>query len=354
MLYSLMKSLLFKLPPERAHELTLEFAHLAPALGSVLGINDNSRLHVQIGQTLWRFPLGLAAGLDKNAEALDFFANQGFGALECGTITLMPQEGNPRPRIFRYPAERSLRNAMGFPNRGLNQIIPALKPYSHPTPLGANIGKNKNTTAEGSLAEIKTLFEGLASYVDYFVVNVSSPNTPGLRALQERGYLTELFQELNRLRQASPKDLYLKIAPDLEEKKIFEISELAQTMNLTGLIATNTTIMPEKGIGGISGELLKETSRKVRHLILAQKPEFEVIGVGGFSGIDDLFDFWEDGGKVAQVYTSYIYQGPKLLRDVSSGVLRFLNFSGINSLHDFFLLKLSERKTLLRNYRERN
>lgn len=333
--------------PETAHNFTLHVAKLSPVLGKLSGTPHDPALSIKVGSVNWTFPIGLAAGLDKNAEALAFFDGQGFGAIECGTVTLMPQAGNPRPRMFRYPDEQSLRNAMGFPNHGLIEIMSRLKSYEGQTPLGVNIGKNKETSPEESINELSLLFEALHDNAEYFVINVSSPNTPGLRALQERSYLTELFTELNRVR--GNKDLYLKIAPDLEKDKIIELTKLAHDFKLTGLIATNTTIMPERGIGGISGVLLKEKSRLVRNIILNEQTNLELISVGGITTPNDLFDLWRDGGKAAQVYTSYVYQGPELLKTFNKSLKAFTCSQKL-SLNDFFNLPLEERRYRLKNY----
>ena len=347
MLYQWLKPLLFSLDPEVAHNLVIDVAKLAPTLGHLSGINTDPALTIKVGKTQWTFPIGLAAGLDKNAEALSFFSAQGFGAIECGTITLRPQEGNPRPRMFRYPTEESLRNAMGFPNQGLAAILPRLRSYDGPTPIGANIGKNKETTPEDSIEELALLFESLIHDADYFVINVSSPNTPGLRALQEKSYLTELFSELNKKKQ--DKDLYLKIAPDLENDKIIELAHLASDLGLTGVIATNTTIMPERGLGGISGVLLSEKSRAVRELILREKLNTELISVGGITKPLDLFHLWSQGGKAAQVYTAYVYQGPELLKVFQKELKRFIGLQKL-SLNEFFALSLDERKYRLKDF----
>jgi dihydroorotate dehydrogenase len=347
MLYSLVKPLLFAVDAEAAHNFSLDVARLCPVLGKISGIDLDSKLSIKVGNGHWTFPVGLAAGLDKNAEALNFFSHQGFGAIECGTITLQPQSGNPRPRMFRYPEEKSLRNAMGFPNQGLLQIMPRLKCYEGKTPLGINLGKNKDSTATESIEELSLMLETLQEYASYFAINVSSPNTPGLRALQEKSYLTELFSELNRVR--NNKDLYLKIAPDLSQEKIIELTHLASDFKLAGIIATNTTIMPERGIGGISGKLLSEKSRSVRKVILNEHSNLELIAVGGISEPKDLFDLWRDGGKAAQVYTSYVYQGPELLKNFKKEILSFITKQEL-TLEQFFSLTLEERIYRLKNY----
>ena len=346
MLYSIIRPLLFSLPPETAHELTLSLARLSPTLGRLSGSTPSERLSIQVGSSRWNSPIGLAAGLDKNAEALPFFAHQGFGALECGTITLRPQLGNERPRMFRYPTEQSLRNAMGFPNEGLLHIAPRLESFEATLPIGANLGKNKDSTPEESIEELSVMMATLEDDVDYFVVNVSSPNTPGLRALQEKSYLAELFAEL---KSVSKKDLFLKISPDLEDKKVIELTALATEYKITGLIATNTTIMPERGVGGVSGVLLRERAKKIRKLILAEQAPIELIGVGGISNFQDIKDFWMDGGRAVQLYTAYVYQGPDLIKNLNCEMINFLDQNKLKNLTDFFSTDLKERQRIL-NY----
>jgi dihydroorotate dehydrogenase len=237
---------------------------------------------------------------------------------------------------------------MGFPNQGLKKISPRLKSFEGSLPLGANIGKNKDTSAEESISELKTLFLELKDSVDYLVINVSSPNTPGLRALQEKGYLAELFTELGRVRSGA--DLYLKLSPDLELEKLKEVSHLAADHKLTGIIATNTTIMSDRGAGGMSGRLLKNKSSSVRAQLLNEKLPLEIIGVGGFEEFSDFQEFWKLGGRVAQVYTSYIYQGPDLIAHLQKDMLSFLKITQLKSLEDFFILPLSERRKLLNGF----
>ncbi len=344
MLYDLIKPILFALPPETAHEYSLTLAKLCPELGRLSGEIPNDKLSLKVGTLHWKSPIGLAAGLDKNAEALPFFSAQGFGALECGTVTLRPQLGNPRPRLFRYPEERSLRNSMGFPNEGLQQISPRLEAFNRSLPLGVNIGKNKDSSAEESIDELGTMMATLDDVADYFVVNVSSPNTPGLRALQEKSYLSELFKELKSI---SKKDLYLKIAPDLDSSKVIELIQIAEDFKLTGLIATNTTMMPDRGVGGVSGALLKEKAKAIRKIVLEQQSSLELIGVGGFSHFEDIKEFWSLGGKAIQLYTAYIYGGPELLKSLNKKLMEFLQQHELQDLSTFFELSLSDRKKLL-------
>jgi len=349
MMYSALRNLFFRIDPETIHHHILHLASISPVLGKLTGVEVPQNLQTKVGSCQWKSPVGLAAGLDKDAMALEFLALQGFGAIECGTITLKPQSGNPRPRIFRYSTESSLRNAMGFPNSGCAVVQKNIRLNKNLSlPIGLNLGKNKDTTPEESIQELSELLTNLKADGDYFVINVSSPNTPGLRALQERGYLKELFLELNKIR--SDRDLYLKISPDLDPTKIIELKELCQEMNLTGIIATNTTIMPERGNGGISGHLLKQKARSVHELILKENSSLEFIAVGGIDDFDDILHLWKQGGKSAQIYTSYIYQGPGVLKNIYRGLEQFLSSQGLRNVEDFFTLQMSERKERIEAY----
>jgi len=338
---------MFHLPAETAHDLTLHVARLAPWLGDMIGTTSDQRHRVKIGNTWWRNPIGLAAGLDKNAEAMEFLSKQGFGCLECGTLTLHPQLGNPKPRIFRYPEDQSLRNAMGFPNKGLPFFKNQLNAHKKIIPIGINIGKNKDASPSQSILDLTTIVEALSSKADYFVINVSSPNTPGLRELQDKSYLTDLFNSF-RAKNIS-KDFFLKISPDLSNEKIIELGKLAADLKLTGIIATNTTIISERGIGGISGNLLKHKASLVRRILCEEQLPLEIIGVGGISSAEDLFEFWSYGGKVMQIYSSYIYQGPQILKNFQSAINSFLERNQLKDLHYFFSLPLKERQKYLLN-----
>jgi dihydroorotate dehydrogenase len=344
MLYSLARSILFSLPPELAHDSALTLARLSPLLGQLTGTTSSSRLSLKVGGNRWKNPFALAAGLDKNAQALPFFAAQGFGAIECGTITLKPQLGNQRPRLFRYPQEASLRNSMGFPNHGLIEIAQRMSCFEGTDILGANIGKNKDSSPEESIRELGLMVQELNPHADYFVINVSSPNTPGLRALQETGYLRELFTQLKEISQ---RDLYLKVSPDLEEKKIRDLVRLLGELNLCGIIATNTTIMPERGEGGVSGTLLAPKAQRVREIILQEEVPIELIGVGGFASFEDVKNFWTSGGKALQIYTAYVYQGPALLRQLHQKCLELLDRNQLADVQTFFDLPLKERREIL-------
>ncbi len=349
---SILKPLLFCLPPETAHDCTMSMAHLAPWLGGVVGRSNPEELKTQVGSLKWSAPWALAAGLDKNAEAIGFFSKLGFGAIECGTITLAPQIGNPRPRMFRIPEEHSLRNSMGFPSKGLVKVRDGFTHKIKNVPVGANIGKNKESSPKASISELKELQNSLALKADYFVINVSSPNTPGLRHLQDRGYLSELFTEL----KPYPKDLYLKIAPDLDEATLKELFDVAKEHNLTGMISTNTTMMPERGIGGVSGELLKSKSFAIYSKLLNWNGDdkFEIIAVGGINEWSDVIKLWGHGGKAFQVYTSFIYEGPELLKNFQSQSINFLKQTGFTRIEDFFNLNKLHREKCIQEWTQKH
>ena len=294
-------------------------------------------------------PIGLAAGLDKNAQALNALSALGFGSLEAGTVTFKEQLGNSRPRIWRYPEELSLRNAMGFPNAGVEAIKKNLLNYSASSLLGINIGKNKDTSAQDSIEELGKVVCHLKR-ADYFTINVSSPNTPGLRELQEPTYLRELFTHLQSLTNTP---LFLKIAPDLEPKKIEELAQLASELKLEGIIATNTTMIPLKGVGGVSGALLKEKAQLVQQTLLSMNTELNIIGVGGLSDFKDILKFWHMGGKWVQIYTALIYQGPSLVHKINEDILFFLDCFQIKDLDTFFMISQEDKRKMIEDYEKR-
>jgi dihydroorotate dehydrogenase len=324
--YNGFKRFAFALDPETAHHQSINVLKRFPLVMSEIFRNENleGRYSVQVGQLKWDFPVGLAAGLDKNAEAVDFFTRINFGAVEVGTVTPLPQEGNPRPRLFRYVEEDSLRNMMGFNNEG-SEIVRSniIDSNRNGKVIGVNLGKNKVTPQEEAKSDYLNLYSTFAPLADYLVINLSSPNTPGLRDLQQKDSLLEILNELDALRAVFPRPLYLKIAPDLSFEDIPDIVDVVKMKKLEGIIATNTTIMPERGAGGISGKLLTEKAAIVRNKLLEcvkETPEIQVIGVGGVHSFEQLWDFWKAGGKVMQLYTSFIYKGPKVLDEIKQGI----------------------------------
>lgn len=340
-MYSIFKPLLFALSPETAHRITFQLLDLAATLPptrwllrSMFCLPDQ-RLEKQVMGLQFPNPIGLAAGFDKNGEHIPGMACLGFGFVEVGTVTPLAQEGNPRPRVFRLPADEALINRMGFNNEGLDALVERLKSLRQKgVPngiiIGGNIGKNKATPNEEAASDYLLCFEKLFPWVDYFVVNVSSPNTPGLRALQEKEPLTRLLnllQDKNRA-QKTPKPILLKIAPDLTDNQLDDIADIVQTTALAGIIATNTTIsrqglktaeseVKQMGAGGLSGVPVRERSTEViRYLRAKMGKEAVIIGVGGIDSPQAAAEKLAAGADLIQMYTGLIYQGPGLVKQI--------------------------------------
>jgi dihydroorotate dehydrogenase len=282
--------------------------------------------------------VGLAAGFDKDAQAIEFFSNCGFGAVEVGTVTKVPQVGNPRPRIWRLPEIQSLRNAMGFPNAGCEVIKENILSSKYSTSLGVNIGKNKDTTIVDTPGEYSYLYDYFAPFCDYLVINISSPNTPGLRDLQTKEAFKAICEAVDEKRKLHPKPLYLKIAPDLAREDILDLVELAKEFNLSGIIATNTTIQHDYEKGGLSGKYIKEISKNVRKIVceaVREVDDLSVIGVGGIDTFDEIHEFWKDGGSFVQVYSSFVFQGPKLLNNFQKDIDQLLRDTQAADLQEY-------------------
>lgn len=304
---------------------------LQQLLTHFFGVADPS-LEKELMGLHFKNPVGLAAGFDKDGKYIGTMNSLGFGFLELGTVTPRPQAGNPQPRLFRLPKEKALINRMGFNNEGVDALANRLAELKRPNGLiiGGNIGKNKDTPNEAALSDYLYCFEQLHALVDYFVVNVSSPNTPNLRALQDKEPLTALLDALQkRNRQlAVPRPLLLKIAPDLTEGQIEDIASIVADTDIDGVIATNTTIgrslehydeayLERIGAGGLSGEPLKERStvviRRLRDLL---GPDKVIIGVGGISSPEAALEKMEAGANLVQIYTGLVYEGPGLVKRI--------------------------------------
>ncbi|TAE69518.1 MAG: quinone-dependent dihydroorotate dehydrogenase [Bacteroidetes bacterium] len=337
---SVFKPILFRFfSAEKAHHLAffslkiLKYLFfLKPILKYYFSISNQKKINVA-GIS---FPnqVGLAAGFDKNAEAIDELALLGFGFIEIGTVTPKPQAGNPSPRLFRLPKDLAIINRMGFNNDGLEKIIQRLKKRKSKVVVGGNIGKNKDTPNEKAIDDYLICLKGLYEYVDYFTVNVSSPNTPNLRQLQEKEPLLALLKTLqNEVKnqvnnQKKSKPIFLKIAPDLTQTQLEEIVEVVIESNLAGIIATNTTIQRTDlltsmseieaiGAGGLSGLPVRERATQVIDF-LKQKSQnkFAIIGVGGIFSGEDAQQKLNAGADLVQVYTGLIYQGPNLVKNI--------------------------------------
>ncbi len=298
---------------------------------------DHPLLHRNVLGLKFPNPVGLAAGFDKNGKYFKDMAALGFGFIEIGTVTPKGQPGNPQPRLFRLPADEGLINRMGFNNEGVEALVERLKKgRPEGIVIGGNIGKNKITPNEAANDDYSAGFEALFPYVDYFVVNVSSPNTPNLRALQDREPLTRLLSQLQELNsaQAAPKPILLKIAPDLTKTQLDEIVEIVQETRIAGIIATNTTISRDGlntpseeiaaiGAGGLSGKPVRQRSTEViRYLNERANGQLFIIGVGGISSPQDAIDKLDAGASLVQVYSGLIYEGPSLVKKINQAILR--------------------------------
>ena len=297
---------------------------------------NNEKLEREVFGIKFANPVGLAAGFDKEAEFIDEFASLGFGFIEIGTITPKGQPGNPQPRLFRLKADKALINRMGFNNEGVEQAVTQLKKRRSKVIVGGNIGKNKVTPNEEAFRDYELCFEALFDHVDYFAVNVSSPNTPNLRELQEKEPLKQLLQRLKKRNAAkrAPKPILLKIAPDLSDEQLDDIIEIVGEVALDGVIATNTTIsrnglntdrnMLEKiGNGGLSGKPVKDRSTQVIRYLKENTPKpFPIIGVGGIDAPEDALEKLEAGASLVQLYTGFIYQGPSLIKRINKAILK--------------------------------
>jgi dihydroorotate dehydrogenase len=360
-----------KTDPEWAHERALDALHfldsrsnsrLAPTLRAAMEQSfclRDSRLE----QTLWGLkfpnPLGLAAGFDKNGAAANVWPSFGFGFAEVGTVTFHPQPGNPHPRLFRLLQDDAILNRMGFNNLGAAALASKLEVKSNlqqssstphsPFPLGVNLGKSKVTPLEDAAKDYLASFRLLKDWGDYFVVNVSSPNTPGLRSLQNASSLSTILASLQEENQAI-KPILIKIAPDLEWEAIASILDLAKQYQLAGIIATNTTISREdlttkiieatgkpvtEEAGGISGAPLRQLSTEIIKFIWREtQGQLPIIGVGGIFTAEDAWDKITAGASLVQVYTGLVYEGPWMMKRTLKGLLQKLDDKGLNSISE--------------------
>nr|WP_233150413.1 quinone-dependent dihydroorotate dehydrogenase [Pontibacter sp. BT310] len=337
----MLRPLLFKLDPEKVHYLTtdaLQTVYKLPLAktisNSMFGV-QSPKLERELFGLKFPNPVGLAAGFDKDAKLIDELGNLGFGFIEIGTLTPKGQEGNPKPRLFRLPEDQAIINRMGFNNEGVDAAVARLRARKSNVIVGGNIGKNKVTPNEDALNDYLYCFKALYDVVDYFVVNVSSPNTPDLRALQEKEPLQQLLlalQEQNS-KMPKPKPLLLKIAPDLNDAQLNDIIEIAQEANLSGIIATNTTIsrdglhasaqkVQEIGAGGLSGKPLTQRSTEIIRYLRQRLPQtIKLIGVGGIMTAEDALEKLDAGADLVQLYTGFIYEGPSLISQINKKLL---------------------------------
>ncbi|CAM3613695.1 quinone-dependent dihydroorotate dehydrogenase [Flavobacterium gelidilacus] len=333
----LIRPILFKFDPEKVHHFTfslIRFLHKIPFVGSLINSYyevKSLKLEREVFGLKFKNPVGLAAGFDKDAKLYQELSNFGFGFIEIGTLTPKPQEGNPKKRLFRLQEDSAIINRMGFNNGGVEEAIIRLK-KNNGVLIGGNIGKNKITPNEEAVNDYVICFEALFDYVDYFVVNVSSPNTPNLRELQEKEPLKALLNTLQNLnlKKNKPKPILLKIAPDLTNEQLLDIIEIVNETKIAGVIASNTTISREglesankSEMGGLSGKPLTNRSTEViRFLSEKSNKSFPIIGVGGIHCAKDALEKLDAGASLIQLYTGFIYEGPKLIKEINKALLK--------------------------------
>ena len=327
---------LFLFDPEKIHTFTfflIKVFFKIPILGFIIESFykvESPKLTRKLFGLTFENPVGIAAGFDKNATHISEFEKFGFGFIEIGTVTPKPQDGNPKKRLFRLKEDTAIINRMGFNNDGVVKIKNRLK-KNYNVLIGGNIGKNKVTPNSQAKNDYLICFEELYNYVDYFVINVSSPNTPGLRELQSKEFLNDLFIDLNqfRLNEIIKKPILIKISPDLSKQKILEILEVIDTNNIDGIIATNTTIdypnlksKNKNETGGLSGAPLYDKSNEVISFISKKtKGKLPIIGVGGISTPEQAVKKIEAGAHLIQLYTGIIYEGPGIVRKINKKLL---------------------------------
>jgi dihydroorotate dehydrogenase len=333
----LLRPLLFLFDPEEVHHFTFSMVKIASKIPffsnifrSLYLVND-SRLTTEFFGLQFKNPVGLAAGFDKDAKLYKELSDFGFGFIEIGTVTPKPQDGNPKKRLFRLQKDSAIINRMGFNNGGVQEAVIRLKKNKNVL-IGGNIGKNKLTPNEDAISDYQICFSALYPHVDYFAVNVSSPNTPNLRELQDKKPLTDLLNALQKLNQETekPKPILLKIAPDLTDSQLLDIIDIVDITKIAGVIATNTTIARENlasenktETGGLSGKPLTDRSTEViRFLSQNSNKAFPIIGVGGIHSAQDALEKLDAGASLVQLYTGFIYEGPALVKAINKAVLK--------------------------------
>lgn len=344
----LIRPLAFALPAETAHDLGIAAMRLglsAPTARSLAGKLFSAGWDRPLTRFGLKFPnpVGVAAGFDKNGRVVDQLAALGFGSVEVGTVTYEPQPGNERPRLFRLPKDKALINRLGFNNDGAAAIARRLNGIERKCIVGVNIGRNKDIPNEGAIENYIACFETIHPVADYIAINVSSPNTPGLRDLQQAALLEKLISGLQgRNRELGKKPLLVKLAPDLDDEEIAAAVEVCMENEIAGIIATNTTMLrsglktknPERfGSGGLSGRPLAERSNEVISKIYRRSEgKLPIIGVGGVFSAEDAFEKVRAGASLVQVYTGLVYCGPAIAREISTGLATLLEANGYESL----------------------
>ena len=339
-MYKLIKPLLFMMSPEKAHGFTIKLFKFVLKIPGVRGMVKNAYslehkdLETEIFGLKFKNPVGLAAGFDKNADFIHEFSNLGFGFLEIGTITPHKQDGSPKPRLFRLPKDEALINRMGFNNCGATTAKHKLQKRPKNILIGGNIGKNKSTPNDMAISDYLICFKEIYPHVDYLVLNVSSPNTPGLRQLQDQESLEKLLATIGKANKMKPlaKPVLLKIAPDVTDSMLDDIMEIVGRKEVDGIIATNTTIdrdglktpkeeLDKMGDGGVSGSPLNSKSDYVINFIRSRNRTIPIIAVGGIMSADDAIRKIEAGADLIQIYTGLIYKGPGLIKEINQAIV---------------------------------
>ena len=343
-MYYILRRFLFFFDPEKVHYFTMDSLSFLLKFSPVrlifktLFIDEHKTLETEVFGLKFKNPVGLAAGFDKNAKYINELSFCGFGFIEIGTLTPKPQSGNPKKRLFRLKEDFGIINRMGFNNDGVDMAIEHLKKArKNGVLVGGNIGKNKVTPNEEATSDYLACFEALFAYVDYFVVNVSSPNTPNLRALQEKEPLERLLKSLvaRNKTYATPKPILLKIAPDLSDHQLDDIISLFSSTQIDGIIATNTTISRDKlktssnevkamGAGGLSGIPVQERSTEViKYISEKSNGSIPIIGVGGIHSAEAAIEKLKAGASLVQMYTGFIYEGPAVIRKINRAIIKY-------------------------------
>ncbi|MFD1397431.1 quinone-dependent dihydroorotate dehydrogenase [Kroppenstedtia eburnea] len=354
-MYSFIRNLLFRMDPEQAHEWAIRGLRTAQHLPGLLWVLERKmavrdpRLTVQCNQLQFPNPVGLAAGFDKNADVYPALAALGFGSVEVGTLTPKPQPGNPRPRLYRLPEDEAVINRMGFNNRGIIRASTSLATLPRPViPIGINLGKNRKTPGEEAAGDYRTGLRALYRHGDYFVINISSPNTQGLRDLQQADSLAKLLsiliEEREELRDETGeiRPLFVKLAPDLSRDALSEAVRIGLEQGIDGLIAVNTTLAREElksphrtEAGGLSGRPLHHRSIQwIRQIHRVSEGKVPIIGVGGIFDGKDAYRTIRAGASLVQVYTGMIYRGPSIARAINLELLQLLEQDGLSSITD--------------------
>jgi dihydroorotate dehydrogenase len=336
---ALVRPTLFQLDPEAAHEKALRLAArfgrgrlVRESLEALFCVEDR-RLRQTVGGLEFPNPVGLGAGYDKNAVGLEFWPVLGFGFVEIGSVTSRPQGGNVPPRAFRLPEQEALINRMGFNNDGADRIAPRVPPPPHRIPIGVNVGKFKEVELSRAAEDYLATLQKFLGQADFFVINVSSPNTPNLRKLQDRELLEGLLSAVASVPNRT-EPVFLKLAPDLTFEQMDDALELVQKHKLAGVVATNTTINhPVPPEGGLSGAPLRQRATEcVRHIYRQTKGQVPIIGVGGIFSAADAYEKIQAGASLVEVWTGLIYEGPSLVADINRGLLRLLDRDGCDSV----------------------